>query len=361
MFEWFNEYRKKLPCPGSFESLHKEVKGTLPALHLVDGAKLDATAVLSQNFHVTHSLQWAGSQYPPTYHFGVGYQFPNSMLSGQLDSQYNLQARAHHVWSIENVESPANDLLVNPTPHSTLPKPCIKTKVDASLPAVDGHPPMIALEHEHIGGDYSISLKAINPNPIDGANKKTTLTGMYSASYLQSISETFSLGGEFLYQRPTPDSAESSYNLVARYIPTPSKLEAPSTLPAGMQSPFPPLNPSDPTQIFTASFSPSSGMLHTSYWKKLNSRLEVAAELQTLSTTGIRGGYGRREGMAGIGFKLQTIFAAVRGGIDTTGKVSGVSEYTLAPGLVFNISGEIDYGKSGEGAGKIGLGFALEA
>lgn len=28
---------------------------------------------------------------PPVYHFGIGYQLANSMLSGQLDSQYNLQ------------------------------------------------------------------------------------------------------------------------------------------------------------------------------------------------------------------------------------------------------------------------------
>jgi mitochondrial import receptor subunit TOM40 len=48
-------------------------------------------------------------------------------------------------------------------------------------------------------------------------------------------------------------------------------------------------------------------------------------------------GFGRREGIASVGFKLQTIYSVVRGMVDTMGKVSGVAEYVLAPGLTFNV------------------------
>ena len=80
----------------------------------------------------------------------------------------------------------------------------------------------------------------------------------------------------------------------------------------------------------------------------MNQRLEVSGELQALTTPGSATGQpGRREAIASVGFKLQTVFSVVRGMIDTAGRVCGVSEYTLAPGLIFSLSGEIDYGKVG--------------
>ena len=161
-----------------------------------------------------------------------------------------------------------------------------------------------------------------------------------------------------MLNKPSAKESEPSYTLVSRYSTT-SLLPAPTTIPQGMASPFPPVNPTDPTEIFTTSFSPSSGMLQASFWKKLNSRLDVAAELQTLTTPNRNG---RREGIASVGFRLQTVFSVVRGMIDTMGRVSGVAEYTIAPGLMFSISGEIDYAKaSSEGSGRVGLGFSLEA
>lgn len=86
--------------------------------------------------------------------------------------------------------------------------------MDASLPAQDGLAPMIAVEHEVVGGDYSISVKAMNPNPLDAPKRGgngASVTGIYSASYLQSLSKNFVVGGEFMYQAPTPTVAEPSY------------------------------------------------------------------------------------------------------------------------------------------------------
>lgn len=100
---------------------------------------------------------------------------------------------------------------------SILPRPSIKTKIDTSLPAVDGAQPMIAIEHEHVGKDWSLSLKAMNPNPLDTPSAKAgskcgaSVTGIYSLAYLQSVSRSIVLGGELMYQRPTPDISEPSY------------------------------------------------------------------------------------------------------------------------------------------------------
>ena len=49
-------------------------QGTLPTVHMIDGAKFDITSVMSPNFQVTHSFGWGSANYPPTYHFGAGYQ-----------------------------------------------------------------------------------------------------------------------------------------------------------------------------------------------------------------------------------------------------------------------------------------------
>ena len=39
-----------------------------------EGAKLDATAILTPNMHVSHSLHWGQSEAKPTYTFSAGYQ-----------------------------------------------------------------------------------------------------------------------------------------------------------------------------------------------------------------------------------------------------------------------------------------------
>ena len=165
--DYFKNLKRQLnlACPGPWETLHRELKTTLPTLSLIDGAKLDATSILAPNLHVTHSIQWGGVSFPPTYHLGAGYQTDTAMVSGQLDSLFNLQARAQYCWF--QAQNPPIELDKPQVPNSILPKPSIKTKIDASLPAVDGHSPMMAIEHEHVGDDFSLSVKAINPSVKD--------------------------------------------------------------------------------------------------------------------------------------------------------------------------------------------------
>jgi mitochondrial import receptor subunit TOM40 len=192
-------------------------------------------------------------------------------------------------------------------------------------------------------------------------SKSSAVTGIFSASYLQSISKAFAVGAELVHQRPFPDSMETTVNYTMRWAPPASKLEPPPSFPADLPVPFLHVNPSDPTEIFTSSFSPSSGVLQSTYWRKINPRFELATELQLLMTPGSEKQMGRRGGLASVGFKLETIYATIRGMVDTHGKVATVLEEKIAPGLALTLSGEMDYGMGGGGMGKVGFGFTLEA
>ncbi|KAI9209842.1 eukaryotic porin/Tom40 [Polychytrium aggregatum] len=374
LLDQFKAYREKMPAPVSFEALHREIKGVHPTLHLIDGAKFELTSMLSPNFMVSHSFAWGSSnhQQPPSYHFGAGYHTAKYMMHGQVDHDGNLSARANYNW----IPAPTP---VQPTDPNTPPPPPPTPRHGSSSKfqgQFSGHPEnnMFMLEHEYLNNDFTINVRAINPNPIaspasyvasnpppKGRTHPSAVTGIYSVSYLQSVSKSLSLGGEFTLQRLTADMDEPSTTLALRYAPPASELPAPTSLPPGMPSPYMPINPNDPTQVFTTTFSPSTGMLHASYWRRLNQRLEVAAETQMLMTPAGARGEGRREGIAAVGFKLDTVHSTIRGMFDSHGKVSAHIEERMAPGLTFQISGEIDYAKGAGGAGRVGVGFTLEA
>ncbi|KAJ3105233.1 translocase of outer mitochondrial membrane [Phlyctochytrium bullatum] len=376
--------RNKLQCPGSYENLHREVKSVFTTHTMIEGARFDLTSVLSPNFNVSHSFQWGSSQYPPSYNFMANYQSERYLLSGQVDHDGALQARAFYFWTPLQMtqpvaESPAGDAEKKgdvQTPQApvapTVYKPSSATKVQAQLVTARSQS-MVILEQDFVGNTSSLNLKAINPNPFDGPNASwgptvgggstppSSLTGNFQVAFLQSITQSLAVGGEFVLQRPTPDIAETGYSVALRYAPPPSPLPAPSTLPPGAPNIFPTPNPKDPTQIYSMTLS-SMGLLHASYWRRLNQRLEVGTELQVLATPGSKsGGPGKREGLASAGFKLDTVYATVRGMIDSHGRVSSILEEKMAPGLSFQLCGEIDYSRGGGGQGRVGIGFSLEA
>lgn len=190
---------------------------------------------------------------------------------------------------------------------------------------------MLQIEHDHVGSDFSVNLKAVNANPIDRPASfqktrfNTALTGIFVASYLQSVTRNLVLGGEFMLQKPSAEIEESNLSLVARYS---SKLPF-RELPAQPGMPAPP--PLDPSYSLTATYQPTTGILQASYHHRLNARAELGSELQALV------GGGRRDAVASVGFKLDTIFATMRGSVDTMGKVVGVLEERMAQGLTLQV------------------------
>ncbi|KXS17980.1 hypothetical protein M427DRAFT_54199 [Gonapodya prolifera JEL478] len=373
LYETFQTKRKALdlPSPGIYENLHGEVRNVFPSVMMFDGAKFEIGSVMSQNpaFQVSHQLRWGSAGYPNTYTFNSIFANERSLLRGQIDSDGVLQAIGHYFWIKSPMMAPSEP---GSPEQQQQPQPKVQSTSKATAQIV---PPdsqgnsMLNLEHDYVGSDFAASLKLINPNPIDAAPQYaggmgrrlsgknpqplwgSSFTGVFVLQYLQSVSKNLALGGEYVLQRIQPEMEDSVFTIVAKYQGKPSVVRQPPPPPPGM----PPLMPLDPVYTWTTTFQPSSGVMHTSYHHKLNQRLELAAELQALF------GGGRREGIATIGFKAETMFAQIKGSIDTQGKVQAVLEERLAPQLAFTITGEMDYTKPQGGAGRIGVGFQLEA
>jgi len=165
---------------------------------------------------------------------------------------------------------------------------------------------MIQIEQEYQGSDFTFSAKAINPSPAD-------LSGIYYASYLQSVTKNIALGIESVTQRQGPDS-ESNNSLLAKFTS------------------------SDKKWIATGQIQPS-GILAATYWQKLSERVEVAADLQLIATPA------RRDAIATLGAKYDLRGASFKAQVDNTGKVSALLEQRFAPTFSFIVAGEIDHPK----------------
>lgn len=167
---------------------------------------------------------------------------------------------------------------------------------------------MIQMEHDYLGQDYSINVKAINPSPID-------LSGVFIGNYLQSVTRNFALGGEVLCSRGGP-------------------AQAPPFTASGMAK----YTGSAKNWIATAQVQPS-GVLSATYWQKINDKVDAAADLTLVNTPA------KREGTATLGVKYDLRMATFRAQLDSTGKVSALLEQRFAPSFQFLVSGEIDHFK----------------
>ncbi|KAH9269514.1 hypothetical protein BASA83_008464 [Batrachochytrium salamandrivorans] len=358
LLDKYAEMRKSLglPSPGNYESLHREVRGVLPTVFMIDGARFELHSHHNQSFQTGHTLSWGSAQQPPSYQFTSAYSTPSVALVGQVDHDGSVSARGQYNWiplpspPQPSLHDAANSMDPAPTPVlPEMPKVTSTSKFQALFGAQPANN-MVQLEHDHHDLDWSLNAN---------------VTGTYTLSYLQSLSTSIALGAELTYQRATPDLEEPSMAFAMRYAPPPSELPTPLAIPAGTPSPFMPVNPKDPTQVFTTTWMPNVGVLNATYWRRINQRLEVGSELQLLMTPALsRGGQaaatpGRREGMAAVGFKVDTVFTTIRAMLSSHGQVSAVLEEKIAPGISLQLCGEIDYARGS--AGRVGFGFTFEA
>jgi hypothetical protein len=164
---------------------------------------------------------------------------------------------------------------------------------------------MVQLEQEVNGSDYSLNFKTMNANPLE-------MTGLYMASYLQSVTQKLVVGSEIVLQRPTRDMEETAMSLVGKYTGS--------------------------DYIATVQFQ-GMGAIQTSYYQRINEKVDFGVELNLMAQGG------RREAVATVGGKFDFRQATFRGQIDTTGRVSAVLEEKMAPGFSFLISGDLDHMK----------------
>ena len=104
---------------------------------------------------------------------------------------------------------------------------------------------MIQLEHDRVGRDYSLNLKAYNPGVVDG-------TGVFMASYLQSLTKRFALGTEVIWQKPNADIEEANMSYMAKYV-----------------------GGKDRDWIATATLQSAQGVINGTYWQRLSDKVEA--------------------------------------------------------------------------------------
>ena len=182
----------------------------------------------------------------------------------------------------------------------------------------------VILEHDHIGRDNSLNVKAINPTP-DGS-------GMYAVSLLQSLSRKLALGAEAMMARAPTGEAEIALTYAAKYAGldwTASAQYQPQP-----QAPF--------------------GPLQLAYHQKLAERVEAAVDVQV--APGMRPGERRAIATAGVKYDLRA--AQFRGQVDSTGKVAMLLEQRIAAAVTLILGGEIDHVRS---SSRWGLGIQLES
>ena len=215
-------------------------------------------------------------------------------MQGMVDGKGDVQGKYHYSWS---------DALIG--------------KAQIQLSHRPGYS-MYQVESDYLGADYAVNLRAMNANPSDN-------TGIYMASFLQSVTPKLALGVEGVLQRPVPDMEEAGMSLFARYgVPDKS--------------------------VFTLTLQNLLGV-QASYFHKVNDQVELCTELQAVMAGP------QMEAVASISSKMDYRQASVRAQLDSLGKVGVFLEERLMGRMALLISGEIDHLK---GKGKFGVGLSIE-
>ncbi|CAG5115617.1 unnamed protein product [Candidula unifasciata] len=262
-----------LPNPGLYEDLHKTTRELFP--QVFEGAKLVISKGLSSHFQVNHTLA-VGTNTPYLYRFGTTYigtkrmspteAFP--VLLGDADTCGNVNAHFMHA---------ITDRFRMKLLTQFQPSKCVNHQ----------------LSFDYKGGDYTLALTAGNLDPI-------SLTGMLVCHYMQSVTQSLSLGAEIMYQRGShiPEGEVGVMSLASRWVGQRWQL--------------------------SANVSPMTGNLHACMYKKLHECLQVGTELDSNVNT--------RESTGTVVCQLDIPVADVtlRGQVDNNWFVSAVLEKKLA-------------------------------
>lgn len=192
--------------------------------------------------------------------------------------------------------------------------------MNAAMTQLGGNNPVLAIEQDRVGKDYTLNVKAMNPSPAD-------LTGTYFASYLQSVSQNLALGVDTIYQRQAPGVEDCSVGYMAKYHSVTKDEQG---------------QHAKDSFIATAQILPQ-GLWMASYWQKLAPNVEAAVDIVVSPAVNPR----ERKAVATAGVKYEFRQSAFRGQVDSTGKVSALLEQRLSPAFAFLVSGEMDHAKVG--------------
>ncbi|CAK7205014.1 translocase of outer mitochondrial membrane [Sporothrix eucalyptigena] len=297
-----------LSNPGTVESLAKEVqRDVLLTNHMFTGIKADLTKPFSVSplFQVSH--QFALGERLQPYTFAALYGTNQVFAQANVDNEGQMSARFNYRWT--------NALV---------------SKASVQLAPGDGQQ-MAQFEHEYVGSDFTTSLKMMNPSVLDGG-----LTGIYIASYLQSVTPKLALGLEGVWQRAAlsqPPDAALSY--AARYASN--------------------------DWVATAQLHPQ-GAINTSFWRRLSDSVQAGVDM-TLSLVpggaggGMMGGGLQKDGITTFGAKYDFRMSTFRAQLDSRGKLGVLLEKRVAAPVMMTFAADVDHASQ---QAKIGLGISIE-
>ena len=183
---------------------------------------------------------------------------------------------------------------------------------------------MLTVENDYTGKDFTASFKAMNPSIIEGG-----VSGIYIASYLQSVTPSLSLGIEAVWQRAAMNSSpEAMLSYGARY--------------------------KGPDWIATLKMEaegPQGAGINTSYWRKLTDKVSAGADLNLQFAPGLggrgglMGGGAQKEGTATAGAKYEFTASTFRTQLDSKGRLSCLLEKSILPAVRVTFAGEMDHFK----------------
>lgn len=177
---------------------------------------------------------------------------------------------------------------------------------------------MVQLENDYTGDDFTASIKAVNPSLIEGG-----LTGIFMASYLQSVTPRLALGLEAMWQRAAmTHGPEALISYAAKY--------------------------KGDDWIASAQIQ-AQGAIQTSYWRRLTDKVEAGVDVNLqfagLSGAGAMMGPMKNEGVTTLGAKYDFRASVFRAQIDSQGKLGCLLEKRIAPPVSLTFAGEIDHFK----------------
>jgi mitochondrial import receptor subunit TOM40 len=309
-----SEHRKSLGLtnPGTIENLNKEVsRDVFLNQYFFTGLRADLNKAFSMSpaFQTSHTLS-IGSNVLPPYAFSALYATDDYFLQGNIDNELSFSGRINYGWDKHNFSK-------------------------VTLQLANGQPLMVQLEQDYQANDFSINLKTLNPNFING------FSGVAVGSLLQSLTPKFAIGLEAMYSKqagPAPPDAAVSY--VARY--------------------------NNINWIASAQLQ-AQGSLIASFWKKVSDKVEAGVETQVAASMkpitdplmGTPIGFEPViDGTTTFGAKYEYRQSVFRGQLDSTGKVSAFMEKRVLPTVSILFSGEIDQVKQ---SSRLGLGLQFES
>ncbi|KZC05079.1 Mitochondrial import receptor subunit TOM40 like protein 1, partial [Dufourea novaeangliae] len=279
------ELPDRIENPGTIEDLHKKCKDVFPVNF--EGAKLMFSKGLSYHFQISHTINMS-SFVPSGYRFGATYVGTKQLipreaypvLMGDIDPSGNLNANVMHQFGQRL--------------RGTLATQVQKSKFTA-----------VQLTTDYRGDSYTVSLTLGNPDIINGS-------GVFVMHYLQSVTPSIALGGEFAYQRGLPGGQIAVVSAAGRYTNGDSTI----TGSLGMNS------------------------CHVCFHQKASQQLQVGVELEINSRI--------QESTGTIAYQVDLPKADLvfKGSVDTNWTVSAVLEKKLQPlPLSFALSGAMNHSK----------------